>query len=38
MKFTEESVDILCEMNPEHVKLVTTEKGVKILYRVHMCD
>ena len=32
MKFTGQSVDILCEMNPEHVKFVTTEKGVKVLY------
>ena len=32
MKFTGESVDILCEMNPEHVKFVTIEKGVKVLY------
>ena len=32
MKFTGESVDILCKMNPEHAKFVTVENGVKTLY------
>ena len=32
MKFTGESVDILCKMNPEHAKFVTIENGVKTLY------
>ena len=32
MKFTGESVDILCKMNPEHAKFVVIEKGVKVLY------
>ena len=32
MKFTGESVDILCKMNPEHSKFVTVENGVKTLY------
>ena len=32
MKFTGESVDILCKMNPEHSKFVNFENGVKTLY------
>jgi hypothetical protein len=32
MKFTGESVDILCEMNNEHRRFVVNEKGTKILY------
>jgi len=32
MKFTGGSVDILCEMNPDHTKFTTTERGVKVLY------
>ncbi|KAI2502818.1 Reverse transcriptase (RNA-dependent DNA polymerase) [Fragilaria crotonensis] len=32
MKFVGASVDILCEMNPEHVKNVAIENGVKVLY------
>ena len=32
MKFTGESVVILCKMNPEHIKFVTIENGVKVLY------
>jgi hypothetical protein len=32
MKFTGASVDILCKMNPEHVKNVAIENGVKMLY------
>jgi hypothetical protein len=32
MKFTGDSVDILCEMNPEHVKNTTFENGTKVLY------
>jgi hypothetical protein len=32
MKFTGESVDILCKLNPEHMKFVVIENGVKVLY------
>ena len=32
MKFTGESVDILCTLNPGHIKFVTSEKGGKVLY------
>ena len=32
MKFTGESVDILCNMNPEHTNFVSNEKGNKVLY------
>jgi Reverse transcriptase (RNA-dependent DNA polymerase) len=32
MKFTGESVDILCEMNSEYCKYVCIENGVKVLY------
>jgi hypothetical protein len=32
MKFTGETVDILCKMNPRHTKFVVVEKGVKVLY------
>jgi Reverse transcriptase (RNA-dependent DNA polymerase)/Zinc knuckle len=32
MKFTGESVDILCEMNPEYEEFVVTENGVRVLY------
>ncbi|KAI2510045.1 Reverse transcriptase (RNA-dependent DNA polymerase) [Fragilaria crotonensis] len=32
MKFVGASVDILCEMNPEHIKNVAIENGVKVLY------
>ena len=32
MKFTGDSVDILCRMNPEHIKNVAIENGVKVLY------
>jgi hypothetical protein len=32
MKFTGDSVDILCKMNPRHLHFVTTENGVKVLY------
>jgi hypothetical protein len=32
MKFTGESVDILCKLNPEHIKFVVVENGVKVLY------
>jgi hypothetical protein len=31
MKFTGASVDILCKMNPSHLKFVTIEKGTKVL-------
>jgi hypothetical protein len=32
MKFTGESVDILCSLNSEHKKFVATEGGAKVLY------
>ena len=32
MKFTGASVDILCEMNPEHKQFIAVENGVKVLY------
>ena len=32
MKFTGKSVDILCKLNPEHIKFVVFEKGIKVLY------
>ena len=32
MKFTGESVDILCKMNPSHKRHVVLEGGVKVLY------
>ena len=33
IKFTGESVDILCKMNPSaHVEYVVTKKGVKVLH------
>jgi hypothetical protein len=32
MKFTGASVEILCQLNPEHTKNVTIENGVKVLY------
>jgi Reverse transcriptase (RNA-dependent DNA polymerase) len=32
MKFTGESVDILCKMNPEHTTFVVYENGIKVLY------
>ena len=32
MKFTGESVDILCKMNPDHTKHVAIEEGTKVLY------
>jgi hypothetical protein len=31
-KFTGESVDILCKMNPSHTKQVVLEGGTKVLY------
>ena len=31
MKFTEETVDILCKMNPKHAKFVVVENAVKVL-------
>ena len=32
MKFVGPSVRILCELNPEHERFVTTENGVEVLY------
>ena len=32
IKYTGESVDILCSMKPEYTKFVTFENGVKVLY------
>lgn len=32
MKFTGETVDILCKMNPRHAKFVVVENGVKVLF------
>ena len=32
MKFTGESVDILCKMNPQHETFVVIENGIKTLY------
>ena len=32
MKFTGESVDILCKLNPSHTEFVVLEKGTKVLY------
>ena len=32
MKFTGESVNMLCNLNPEHESFVVTENGVKVLY------
>ena len=32
MKFTGESVDILCRMNPKYIPFVVIERGVKVLY------
>ena len=32
MKFTGETVDILCKMNPKHRKFVVVENGVRVLY------
>ena len=32
MKFTGESVDISCKLNPSYIKFVILEKGVKVLY------
>ena len=32
MKFTGASVDLICEMNPEHLPFVTIEHGTKVLY------
>ena len=32
IKYTGESVDILCNMKPEYEKFVVVEKGVKVLY------
>jgi hypothetical protein len=32
MKFTGDSVDILCKLNPEHVRNTTVENGTKVLY------
>ena len=32
MKFTGESVDILCKLNKKYLKFVTEENGVKVLY------
>jgi hypothetical protein len=32
MKFTGESVDILCTLNPKYRKFVVIEKGIKVLY------
>ena len=32
MKFTGESVDIFCKMNPEHFKFFVMEGGAKVLY------
>jgi hypothetical protein len=32
MKFTGESVDILCNMNPHYTQFVVIENGVKVLY------
>jgi hypothetical protein len=31
MKFTGESLDILCRLNPGHLKFVVIENGVKVL-------
>ena len=38
MKFTGESVGILCKLNPEHTKFVVVEKGVKelMILRYHI--
>lgn len=30
------SVDVLCELNPEHKQLVAIENGVKVLYYVRL--
>ena len=32
MKFTGQKVDILCDLNPNHSKFTTMEKGTKTLY------
>ena len=32
MKFTGDSVDILCRMNPTHIPFVAIENGTKVLY------
>jgi len=32
MKFTGKSLNVLYKLNPKHTKLVTTEKGAKVLY------
>ena len=32
MKFSGDSVDILCRMNPAHIPFVTIENGTKVLY------
>jgi hypothetical protein len=32
MKFSGASVDILCQMNPGHIKNVAIERGIKVLY------
>ena len=32
MKFMDDSVDILCEMNPLHKRFIAVEKGIKVLY------
>ena len=32
MKFTEDSVDILCRINPTHIPFVAIENGTKVLY------
>jgi len=32
MKFMDDSVDILCEMNPLHKRFIAVEKGIKELY------
>ncbi len=32
MKFTRESVDILCKLNPGHAKFMVVDNGVRVLY------
>jgi hypothetical protein len=32
MKFTGASVDIMCNLNPDHTQNVTIKNGVKVLY------
>lgn len=35
-KFTGKLVDILCKLNPEHIKFVVFEKGIKVLVCVNL--